>query len=229
MKRETEPFAWGFLAGAWFFIFVMFAAQLACQPPRRLATPGTLRTVATIAYAAEVHAVCSNHTKGTGSGVFTGGDVLLTAWHVVNCGQGYVLSVIVKTSTGQVFLADVVREWRYRDVAKLRVHGFVLRENPVAFSAVRTGDRLCSASITPYLRSVCGPLNETHDTVCPKSEWCHNASFMSDARVIPGNSGSAVYNTDGALVGLITGGTAAWVPVQYAMITQLWDLREDLR
>lgn len=230
MKRETEPFAWGLIASLYYLLLIaVLFSQLSCQAPRRLATTGTLRTVATVSYAAEVHAVCSNHTKGTGSGVFVGGDVLLTAWHVIDCGTGHVLNVTVKTSTSQVFLADVVHEWRYRDVAKLRVYGYVARDDPVAFAAVSVGDRLCSASISPYLRSVCGPVDEMHDTVCPDSKWCHNASYMSDGQVIPGNSGSAVYNTNGELVGLITGGTLAWVPTQYAMVTRLWDLREDLK
>lgn len=227
MKQETEPFAWGLISSLYYLLFIAIVfAQLSCRtlPPQ---TAGALRTSSTMSFAAEVHAVCSDRTKGNGSGVFVGGEIVMTAWHVVDCGPGKVLHVTVKANN-ETYIADVVHEWQHRDVAKLRVYGLPPRA-PVAIANIGLEERLCSSSVYPYLRSVCGPVYTIYDTTCPKLEWCHNANYLGDGPVIPGNSGSAVYNTRGALVGLVTGGTPVGIPNPVASITRLWDLREDLQ
>ena len=227
MKRETEPFAWGLISSLYYLLFIAVFTQLSCRTPTQY-TAGGLRASTTSAFAAEVHAVCSNRTKGNGSGVLVGGEFVMTAWHVIDCGEGgKVLHVTVKIGA-ETFIGDVVREWRSRDIAKLRVYGLPPRP-VVTIASIADGDRLCSASTYPYTRSVCGPVYTIYDTVCPKLEWCHNANYLGDGPVIPGNSGSGVYNAKGALVGLVTGGTPVGFPNPIASMTRLWELREDLQ
>lgn len=226
MKRETEPCAWGFLAGAYFFIAALIVAQLSCAYPKRPSTAGELRTADTTAFAVEVATLCDGRELGRGSGVMIGGDVVLTAWHAVRC-NGVAL-VIVRLKTGEAYLSTIAKQWPKRDLAKLHAIGLPARPR-VAISNVLVGDRLCSASIAPFLRSVCGRVDFTYPTVCPNNDWCHSGYTLADGPSIPGNSGSAMYNRDGALVALLTGGTPLWMAQPFVMFTDLWDLREDLQ
>ncbi len=217
MKRETIPMAFGFLAGAYFFLGMLVAMQLSCGGTTYTSSPVRADFIEA---AVEVRSWCGVVEKGRGSGVTLGGDRVLTAWHVVHCPKGGIRLTV--SASGLTYAAVVEREWTKLDVARIRVYGFQGRGH--TFAKVQTLDPVCAASVIPFKRVVCGAIAETHAAVCPDGLWCHTAIYTAEA--IPGNSGSGVYDSRGALVGIVTGRQISTPP--YGLFSQIWDMREEI-
>lgn len=139
---------------------------------------------------ASIMVVCSTGPV-MGSGVVTGKDTILTAYHVVDC-DGAVL-VIVGGKTEHV--GTITKFSRERDIATLNVPGVnsvaVVGPEPIA------GDRLCVSPGWPTRNRVCGE-------VFYEQGKTQSTKIRFGAIVQPGNSGAGVYDSHGRLVGILT-------------------------
>jgi S1-C subfamily serine protease len=226
MKSETSPGAWGFLSGAYFFLLVLVALQLSCAGPQRV---GVARQPTERAnYALEVRTVCTTMegiTIGGGSATLVAPGQALTAWHVTDCDGAALVMVLSK---GRRFRAHVVREWRDHDMAMLRIDdGGMLPAPRIALAPPKLNERVCTQVGYPQPGSSCGQIEMIFPKECPDKQWCR--SIMFAAVVIPGNSGGALYNENGELVGVVTGGTfLLGNPLGKAFASDVWSLREEL-
>lgn len=141
-------------------------------------------------------------SNSTGSGVLVDGDVVITANHVVGCRLLPDLDLpifvpadkIVVISDGVSVEGVVERTVVLRDLARVRLSRSSKWSRPQRIGAPpRIGDRVCEVAAHPRGTYRCGEAQE--------SEPGHlRVSFL----VEPGNSGSAIYNASGEIVGIIT-------------------------
>lgn len=224
MKNETHPGAFGFIAGLWFMFGVLLALQLACghasQMTRGVPRTDTKRADATVV----VDALCvlpgGVMTGARGSGALIGPSRVLTAYHVVECKGALIVNV--RDASGRESVGILERAWRDRDVATVRTATvFPVETPPIAQLGV---SEICVYSASPARERQCGRFIEAHTMFCPNFDWCHN--FTMSNRVERGNSGSAIYDARGALVGVATG--TRYVSPRIGYASSLWDIRGEL-
>lgn len=153
------------------------------------------------AAAVSVESVCVSgdpfHDGGTikvhahaGSGVIVH---VLTALHVVEC--PYIANVVVVQADGKRLRMMVERERRDLDVARLvlaSADSFAVL--PPVIAAPHISDAMCSAAVEPAREWSCGAV-ESLDAV--------PGDIRTTGRTVRGNSGSGLYNSDGALVDIV--------------------------
>jgi S1-C subfamily serine protease len=156
------------------------------------------------AVALEVSVECTG--KHRGSGVLVGPRRILTAAHVVPCGEA--AHVVVTTPDGYVVPAHVTYTDDANDVAVI-VPGYALPGPYPTVTSVGTG-RVCIFSAVPERRVTCGVIRTVKGT---------EIDHAADTRY--GNSGSGLYDAHGRLVGIVTtrwqhqpGGTARALRVE---------------
>lgn len=200
-NQQTEPGAIGFLAGAYFFLacLVLLACN-ACAAPQlpRDARPAERRD----AYSVKIEA-CG----GVGSGVVIGDRKILTANHVAeDCPE-----MIVEFADGRRMNATLDKAWPGRDTARLTVDASTGLGKP-SFAKADSNKEVCTTTAYPARGGACGPVGQVFQTpVCQEgriSRWCYDFNFST--YVVGGNSGSAIYDSDGNLIGLVTGGVSAF-------------------
>ncbi len=123
------------------------------------------------------------------SGVVISKRYVLTALHVVDCPE--LPTVHVMFPDGERFMMVVDREDRGLDIARLEVFSagnLSHAEMPPTLAVPVQPEMLCSQTGFPLRRANCGPLISKN-----------TAAFPS----VGGNSGSAVYNMNGDLVGIV--------------------------
>ncbi len=224
--RSTEPLAFGFLAGSIFFLIMLCIAQFACARP----VPGypTVRPLnAQAANAVRIEAMCVDSdpfmnggsfdmSGGYGSGVLIDNHHVLTANHVIEC--PFLPDIHVITADGRRRRAVVDETWADRDVARLVTIEDIDGVDPVMLAPPPTpGEVVCSAAAFPKRGGFCGPVAFFND----HRQW--NLGFF--ALVVPGNSGSGLYDGDGALVGIVT---ARRLDTELGLATSLWDIRHQV-
>ena len=212
-NRETEPFAYGLLASLTYLLFVCLAvACSSCTTPRAPLIPQTnlpigIRDAVTV----EVRTFCDGVYAGTGSGVMINGRQLLTAYHVVYCNHARVVKVRFNNAVEKV--ATVEKFWLEHDVARLAIDGNTGPQITVA--ETKTGDIVCAAVAHPTREQRCGTVEVVYNSPScasvrtpkgPDNKWCFSISVGFEGT--PGNSGGGVYDEQGRLVALVTGGTA---------------------
>jgi S1-C subfamily serine protease len=147
------------------------------------------------------------HIGKRGSGVIIDARHVLTAEHVVSCPD--LPEVEVTLANGKHMRLNVEAEWRGRDIARLVIASADTFGDipPPPMSAPRT-DAVCAAPSTPTAEGTCGTVEQTYtEPQCQGSmlqHWCYDVALT--LRVLPGNSGAPLYDTNGTLVGIVTGG-----------------------
>lgn len=143
-----------------------------------------------------------NESGGWGSGVLSGPETVLTAWHVVKCPPRSVRIVWVVTP-------DEVKHWAQlgagdpsHDVARLVVSDLTASKLEIVSPLV--GDTVCIATAHPQRQLSCGVVYAISSF---KTTTNGTVDVWHSARTIPGNSGAGVYNRRGQLVGLATNTT----------------------
>lgn len=227
MKISNSPGSYGFLAGAYFFLSVLIALALGCAHEK----PGASRPDRASRENASVviHNICmttSGLSVGAGSGVMIGKGKVLTAWHVTVC-PGFGWHMVVRGQ--QTYTARLEKTWVLRDVARLSFTPDFLEPDAPAIAEVRRGQAVCTSVWMPEKKSACGPVDDREPLNCPDNEWCTDVRIKFP--IIAGNSGGPVYNSDGALVALITGGgmiRGTKIALGYGWGTTLWDIRDEI-
>lgn len=137
-----------------------------------------------------------------GSGVIIDGHRILTAAHVVTCHEGVMVKLTVNPGEGKEYEATVDRLVDGVDVARISV-----KENLAEyFSPVvigprpQLGDTVCTASAVPRVIWRCG-LVQVPDA---------DGLIKLDMVVEHGQSGSALYDSKGRLVGIVV----QWFPTE---------------
>lgn len=221
--RHTSPSAYGFLAGAYFFLFALLS-QSSCATTTLRSFPARKATAVSI----KVGCVeTDGFSLGAGSGVLLDGSTVLTAAHVVDC-DGLV-AIVVENANGASFAAEVDKVWKDHDIARLTVRGSFGRISAPTVHKVEVDTRICSAVSYPRRLSTCGTVTELPELLCPGNVWCLNVAFSGI--VIPGNSGGPLYDDSGALVALVTGGRfqlGTKVPRGEGFATSLYEMKEQI-
>jgi S1-C subfamily serine protease len=147
----------------------------------------------------DINVTCPDGKKYAGSGVVVGRQEVVTAAHVVTCEEGKPPTLVQVDATGNgtwlVATPDAVLPTR--DIARVHVlgdlgewyHPFTLAPEP------EIGDELCEAAVEPRWDYRCGKVESVSDT-----------SIRVSMVIEPGNSGAAVYDVEGRLVGFTVSG-----------------------
>lgn len=140
----------------------------------------------------------------SGSGVAVSDTEILTALHVITCEVGLPF-VQVTTYQGRTFVVNVMGRYKPYDIARLRMPPD--SELGIGVKPVRYGGKpaagavVCSRVAIPKLGFHCGFINElTPGEPAGDASGDITGTFFAEH----GNSGAALYNTDGELVGIVT-------------------------
>lgn len=145
--------------------------------------------------AVDINVTCPDGKKYAGSGVVVGRQEVVTAAHVVTCDEGRSPTMVQVDATGHgVWLAavpDVMLPTR--DIARIHVLGDLSKwYHPLTLAPdPDIGDELCEAAVEPRWDYRCGKVESVSDT-----------NVRISMVIEPGNSGAAVYDVEGRLVGL---------------------------
>lgn len=156
-----------------------------------------------------VHSPCSTRA---GSGVLIGSDRVLTAKHVIECVPSTVLDALPVTVTmpNGTDVQATIEITTDTDLARLRLTATRHADRPLVRTAA-PGSRACLAHAVPSRGRSCGRITAAGETI---------GAVEFTAKVVPGNSGSGLYDEDGALIGVVIwrrmdgqiGGMATAVP-----------------
>lgn len=217
MRIETKPWAGAALAVLlYIFVLVLALVSAGCNhypEPKFPRTPAQMIDTAVV-----VQTEC-----GIGSGVLVDARRVYTAYHVVNCGTfqkaRLATSVKVHLQNGAVYVAAFDAVDASRDLARLRLPSAVEHVRPLIVARATQGQVVCAVTAWPDLEAHCGIVGSK---TRPRVE---GDVHIRGANLWLGNSGSGVYNTDGALVGIVVrmhfcnpGDAALW---------ELLDIRPD--
>lgn len=139
--------------------------------------------------------------KGHGSGVYIGGNLILTAAHVVDTAADG--KVKVKTEGGNILKGEVLWMSKARDVALIRVSGtFGLRPAVLSCAVPKVGDAIQARGnpLSVEFLSMWGRVAGTQREMGP---WL--VGVPTDMTILPGMSGGPVFGADGRVVGLAVG------------------------
>lgn len=134
---------------------------------------------------------------GIGSGVVLSTGVVITAAHVVECDGARLVHVV--TREGTKYAAEVAYVDATRDYARLKVRGLAAVSS-VVLAPTHVGDSVCVVAAHPFRQRQCGTIQRIEWKKLPNGI----VDLWSTARIVPGNSGSGIYNDKGELVGLAT-------------------------
>lgn len=221
-NRETSPGAFGFLAGAYFFLAALLLMTCTCGrgplPPalysvydeRAAAVELRVRCIAAASFALvgddgspKLTHAGEDFEMPRGSGVLISQTQLLTAEHVAD------LSSIPSFLSACALYAYLPSGRRYQltqeygskvyDVARLRASVGIFYEferAPIVADAPDPGEDICLTPAYPMRLRRCGEVQYNNGN--PPGDVVHAAITE------PGNSGGAAYNRAGNLVGIVT-------------------------
>lgn len=146
--------------------------------------------------AVAITVMCDDASTFIGTGVAVGPRQVLTAAHVVNaCGKEPL--IVMVEHAGETYLADIDATAPRADVARIEILlGSLPLDHPVSIGPTPLTDaKVCVTARNPYTMRRCGVVEYVSDEA-------HGIRF--DVVVEPGNSGSALYDAQGRLVGIVT-------------------------
>ena len=202
--RETEPAAFGLLAGL-AVLLLAAVANASCAHASKLDPTSADAIDAHYDAAVEITALCAlpdgRQVAWYGSGVIVDATHLLTAGHVAET-EGLPCVFTAELSNGKTYLVRPLHVLASSevDLASMELLSFTetfhVSAWPVRYGAApRLGDVVCTATAHPRREYKCGQVMRSKDS--PPGD------IRIDFVVEPGNSGSALYNAAGELVGIV--------------------------
>lgn len=155
---------------------------------------------------------------GTGSGVIISPDgYIITNNHVINGSQ----QITVTLNDNKTYVAELIGTDEKTDIALLKIDA----DNDLPYTTFADSDQ---AKVGEWVLAVGNPFNLTSTVtagiISAKSRdltGSHSQSFIqTDAAVNPGNSGGALVNTNGELIGIntaITSQTGSYIGYSFAV------------
>ena len=220
MKTSTEPMAYGFLAGAFFFLTALVIMQTGCAGMSvRSPTQQHNAAVKIITSCTSQMTLLLTMPDGSvidtglptgravvrrfgGTGVLVSAYHVVTAKHVVTCAENEELSVAINTGPGADRQAFVEFEFPNYDIARLIVKdSLAYFFTPITIGPLPTlGQQVCEASKVPRDTWRCGTTQKPDD----------EGLIVFEMITEHGNSGSGLYNAAGQLVGIVV----QWWPTE---------------
>lgn len=144
---------------------------------------------------------------GQGSGVIVGSDGwIITNCHVVNGAE----RIDVQTVDGKIYVAGIVGQYLYSDIALLKIDAEGLQvaefadsdELVVGQPVVALGNPFGISASDSQPALTLGVISGLHRIVRNGSERLYGDSIQTDAALNPGNSGGALLDLRGRLIGI---------------------------
>jgi hypothetical protein len=194
MRVQSEPWAGGLLAALLWIAFVAWAlASGGCAARTQIVVTHLRSPIEAASTAVAVKTEC-----GWGSGVLVDSRHVYTAHHVIACGKGRLAKKVrVELPNGSSYTATYDALDASRDLARLRLPR-AIGVPTLTVARVKPGQVVCAVTATPAREFRCGLV----DVLKAPRVWGDVA--LKGMNLWFGNSGSGLYNTDGALVGIIT-------------------------
>ena len=195
-----------------FFLAVLLGSCLV-SPPAQPRPSGARTAAEQVDSTVDIGVLCGEHAQ-YGSGTVVSKDFVVTALHVVTCDGGESPVVILLTSGGEKHAAVVDLKLTQLDVARLALLVPLKHSDMVAVGPRPVvGDRVCEASAEPRWTYRC------FTVTTPKAAEAFGGAdqgvgpafheeILVDGSVEHGNSGSALYDASGLLVGIVVSGGA---------------------
>lgn len=197
LPMNTRCLFWASAVAAVFLLSCSFARYPGATGPSRL-------QIEQKSHAVRIEKTCYNAfrnatSKSMGSGVLLDSKTVITADHVTAEHPFLCLGPIYKviTANGTSLRVDKVKSVPGLDVAFVTLRAEVPFITEISFARVKEGDRVCLEALAPKRGRSCGDVTKVD-----------GFGFMHDAWVVPGNSGSGIYNAFGQLVGIVS--TCKW-------------------
>lgn len=134
--------------------------------------------------------------KGTGTGIIVSRDRVITAWHVVNCGQASA-SILIENVAGVMAPGRVELVALPNDIARVKYRGKLLENAAPPTVGIVTeaqeGQLVCAYTARPVRDKSCGVLYRVLDD---------ENGIRYVAPTLHGNSGSGVYDFRGRLIAI---------------------------
>jgi hypothetical protein len=225
----TLPWAAALLVAALYFLAVLIVIQFwGCLPPPKLSEgpvqtslPGQRTKLQQGLYTVMLMSVCQTHDElnnlnfelGFGTGVILDDTHVLTAFHVVDCDTEPVISVL--NVAGKMVWMTIDKVRMDADLARLVTTkgktlalGFYPIASPRIGQRPLIGDTVCMAAALPDWERDCSKVSKKDKIPRIKHDELGHPAWSSDVmlegRVRHGNSGAAVYDSAGNLVGIVT-------------------------
>ncbi len=203
--KVRGTFPWLALVGTW-IVALTIAVIATCGCVRPFDTIPTRD--AQMSRAVQLNVICGNFDAmftadklklggQSGSGVIVGPHRILTAAHVPSCEKKGHAAIMFAKLGGSWRFVTLERSYKpNRDIASVYVEqdtGFP----PIAFrSSVMTNENVCAAFAFPVAHYDCGAF----ERYIPPEEGVNSELAIP---VVPGNSGSGLFDREGDLVGII--------------------------
>lgn len=179
-----------------FLIYVVIAGSCNCFRPPQPVSPGLATTQARVTV--KVISVCFSNEGmriGFASGVVVAPTRVLTAYHAVECsgtlGIGLVLADEKTELRATVQVVDLER-----DIAALKVDGYIQAPAILIGPVPEVGEQVCIATAVPIRVRRCGDVQISSNAF--------PGNVFHTAIVEPGNSGGGVFDRRGRLVAITT-------------------------
>ncbi len=200
-KRQNESWTYGFLAGAMVLLLGILANASCAHAPSKLDT--FVDVSARYDSALELTVTCvepdGRRVSWHGSGVIISETMLLTAGHVAETEEGEICAYVAEDAHENLYAVQpsVILSSKTVDLAVMETitPNAKFKAAPVRFGPVPVlNEVVCSATAYPRREHKCGPVMKPRD---PPGD------IRINLVVEPGNSGSALYNMKGELVGIV--------------------------
>jgi len=143
--------------------------------------------------------VTINHSEAMGSGIIISADgYIVTNYHVIQDAK----NIIVRTNNNSEYIAEVIKINADYDLALLKIKGSSLQALPFGNSDLADiGDDVYAIG-TPLSNSLSQSVSK--GIISGKRTWNRNKIIQTDVSINSGNSGGALINKSGQIIGITT-------------------------
>lgn len=200
----NKPAAWGFLAALLVLLFGLVVWDAGCAKPEPPAKPVAVDVLAGMrSQAVTITHLCAGKPSSYGSGLAVSPQDVVTVGHVAVCDKG-VSTARVRFPDGSEYDMALTKLIRVPDVigkyadgwARFTVvNGGAFKQEIVepTLAMPKVGEAVCALNSAPLVGTQCGTVTSLGDG---------KPTFAFTLSVVPGNSGSPVFDSNGKYVGI---------------------------